>query len=199
MGEPCEVVKVLEAKKKKKKLDPFIKKRRIKGAVFGEYKRIPLNWEVPEYMKSLLKNVEKPTKIFLYHRKAGKNIGYQIAMEEKKRREKKAISEFRRRPYFKTIIEEVKGKPRGKENLDRIKFPCWCSYSDCGKRHIGIINRRYSWYMLFNIDKQLSQPKSNAVGDDNDLEKLMKDYDIEILKGELKLFKEVGEYTETKE
>lgn len=82
------------------------------------------------------------------------------------------------------------------EHLDKIKFPCFCRYKHCGKRHMGEIHRRYGWYILFNIDKQLSQPKSNAVGDDNDLGRLIKAFDIHILKGKIILFDDTDDTDE---
>lgn len=130
-------------------------------------KKKPIYTENPELIKSIKDNYQK-------------NM------------EKWQLQELRNRPYFKIIVTKVKGKPRGKENLTKIKFPCYCNYTNYDdKRYKGEIHRRYGWYMLFNIDKQLPLPKSNAIGDDNKLKRLIDKYNIEILKGELKLWREV--------
>lgn len=108
---------------------------------------------------------------------------------------KRKLAELRNRPYFKTIVTGVKGKPRG-ENLEKIKFPCWCSYFDCGdKRRYGEID-----LVFFNGNKrfrlrELRQSKLAeviyCVYHRDSLESLIEDYDIEILKGELHLWREV--------
>lgn len=197
--EYCEVFKILEAKNKKKKnLDPFIEKRRpksglrginSKGAIFSELVSMPLNWVVPEYTKPLL-NIYKPGRwIVSTPRYAGQNfVNKQI--------QKKKLKELHKRPYFKTTVEEVKGKPRGEENLDKIKFPCWCSYKCNGFVWVGALDRDFKYYYLNSMN---AQKDFNTVDKKTILKDLMDRYDIEILKGELKLWKEVGEYTKRKE
>ena len=218
------------------------KKAKPEGVVFSEFASTPLNWEMPEYMKMTEKLLcEKPNKIFFYHRKAGRNIAYQMAKEaiktitterearrnsmtplEKfdnrffnslyedhlkrlarckersklmhiidKKAKKKELSEFHKRPYLKVIIEEVKGKPQGEENIEKIEFPCYCSYVNGGKIYFGELNHS-RYYGLFRIDKQ---DKYNFVDEMSSLTDLIRVYDINILKAEVKLWKEVGEYT----
>ena len=62
---------------------------------------------------------------------------------------------------------KVKPRPKGNwvngENLDKIKFPCLCSYKNIGVEHKGMINRRLGWNILFNIDKQVLYPHSNEM------------------------------------
>lgn len=103
--------------------------------------------------------------------------------------EREKLKEFHKRPYFKTTVEIVKGKPQGKENLKKIKFPCYCSYVNFpGLRELGQINKGRN-YELFHVGKQ---GETNYVdGSFQTLKGLMKVYNIEILKGELKLWKVV--------
>jgi len=85
-------------------------------------------------------------------------------------------------------------KPKGNwvnnENLDKIKFPCFCSYS---KDRYGVITKTYIGeerviYTVHGIERQyfsLSSIKSY-----DNLEKLIKALDIHILKGKIILFEE---------
>jgi len=208
----CVVVKILEHKreKKKKKLDPFIEKRRPKGVMYSEF--AALSWGFPDIneINKILESLKQSRGAVTEFKSTsmGKNYIYGLYEElyeemkeeikkekEKEAQEKQALSDFHKRPYFKTIVEEVKGKPRGKENLKKIKFPCYCSYHAGGRygRWLGEINK--SWkrgegnrYYLSSVNEQRAY---SMVDDNSSLDDLMKDYDIEILKGELKLWKEV--------
>lgn len=202
--ESCVVVKILEAKKKRKEKSKF-----PKGAIFSEF----ANWELPDSntINMILESLKQTPGVVIEFQSTpiGKNYVYGLYEEikkekEKKSQEKKALSEFRKRPYFKTIVEEVKGKPRGEENLEKIKFPCYCThnaktdgYSGYGMiiTSLGItVNEEYT---LVDIGKQRN--KLTTVASNDSLERLIEIWDIEILKGELKLYKEVGEYTKKKE
>ena len=163
-----------------------------KGAVFSEFAMHLKNWEIPEYMKGLLKGLEKPNMVLSYHRQAGRNTAYEIIKKEEARRK---LSEFHKRPYLNVVVEEVKGKPQGKENLEKIEFPCYCSYVNGGKIYSGELNHS-RYYGLFRIDKQ---DKYNFVDEMSSLNHLMEVYKIQIVKAEVKLWREVGEYTKKKE
>jgi len=82
-------------------------------------------------------------------------------------------------------------KPKGNwvnnENLDKIKFPCFCSYMDCGEKHIGMLNKYVNWYRLYYLEKQRDD---NFVDDCTSLGNLIRDYDIHILKGKIILYEE---------
>ena len=75
------------------------------------------------------------------------------------------------------------------ENIDKIKFPCFCSYIYAGKKHIGMLNRYKDSgeYRLYNIDKQ---SKDNFEDDCTSLKNLIKDYDINIIRGKVILYEE---------
>jgi len=197
--QPWKVIKIIQHKGKKEKLDPFIEKRRPKGVVFSEFANMPLNWVVPKHIRRLLKGIEKPNIVFSYHRKAGKNIAYEImkAKEEQAKRVEKMVlarklKEFHRKPYLSVTLEEVKGKKQGKENLEKIEFPCYCSYWCNGHRWKGQINRDFDYYYLISMN---TQKDYNVISKRINLETIMDEWDIEILKAEVKLWKEVGEYT----
>jgi len=86
-------------------------------------------------------------------------------------------------------------KPKGNwvnnENLNKIKFPCFCSYIDSeNKKKIGMLNRYVKWYRLYNIEKQSDD---NFVDDCTSLKNLIRDYDIHILKGKIIIFDDTDE------
>ena len=124
--------------------------------------------------------------------------------------DERKLKELHNRPYFKTIVTEIKGKPNRGENLEKIKFPCWCAFD----HRKGIFGGKQGVHGIGKIDKiaedgqvqyQLSwadrQMGNSGVLDilvnlsvlctTPSLKRLMELYDIEILKGELKLWKEV--------
>jgi len=82
-----------------------------------------------------------------------------------------------------------------KENLDRIKLPCYCTFEWRGKRRLGKvenvaptemgISNGYSLYMLSEIDRQTNQQVGNTIDAKKSLNKLIKKYKINI--GKVKL------------
>jgi len=79
------------------------------------------------------------------------------------------------------------------ENLDKIKFPCFCSFEAAKNiRVIGMINRGY-----LNVYKYILTDISQQYDDSNlesalysDLKDLIKDFNIHILKGKVIIFEE---------
>ena len=81
------------------------------------------------------------------------------------------------------------------ENLDKIKFPCFCSYYShyLKRRRLGQIVLGYCgsfFYQLQQIEKQESNTGVGIIETRNSLEKLIKDGDIHILKGKIIIFEE---------
>ena len=82
-----------------------------------------------------------------------------------------------------------------KENLDRIKLPCYCTFEWRGKRRLGVItngeNREdeYSFrtfrYRLNEIDKQTHQEVGSVIDYEITLKELIEKYKINI--GKVKL------------
>lgn len=126
-------------------------------------KKKPIYAETAELVKSIKDNYQK-------------NMG------------KLQLQELRSRPYFKTIITRVKGKSSRGENLERIKFPCWCIYKIRGIENIGQLNKVHQCYNLYYVGEQ---GEENFIDGAYTLKGLMDNYDIEILKGELHLWREV--------
>lgn len=121
------------------------------------------------------------------------------------------------RPYFETKVVKVKKewtpghcpccgakreaeKPKGNwvnsENLDKIKFPCLCSYkqplADLNE-HLGIIEYvaicgEKARYILLNIEGQRRGCKLIPIFED--LKSLIESYEIHILKGKIIIFEE---------
>ena len=124
-----------------------------------------------------------------------------------KKKEQKEIVKFRGKKYIitrnmlngVTYLDEYKGKLKGNwvngENIDKIKFPCFCKYY---KDQYGIITKIYTGeeeerviYTIHGIERQyfsLSSIKSY-----DNLEKLIKAFDIHILKGKIILFDDTDE------
>jgi hypothetical protein len=84
------------------------------------------------------------------------------------------------------------------EDIDKIKFPCWCSFTPAKDvRVIGILNRGHIGggyrYVLIDVSQQYIDGNVESYLY-QDLSKLVKDFDIHVLKGKVILFeKEEGE------
>ncbi len=90
--------------------------------------------------------------------------------------------------------ENPKGNWVNGENLDKIKFPCFCSYVLNNKKYIGLIYKTMPIYVLccLNQDKTIGRRiMGNCIVDSYcSLETLIKDYNIHILKGKIIIFEE---------
>jgi len=90
---------------------------------------------------------------------------------------------------------ELEGNWVNGENLDKIKFPCFCSYKDLeGKLHYGELDFIYCLGNVFYRLRKLIQSEAGITiryeHTDSDLPTLIKAYDIHILKGKIILFEE---------
>lgn len=87
-------------------------------------------------------------------------------------------------------IEKSYKQPKGNfvngENLDKIKFPCFCSYGKNGE--VGFFSENDGHYYIAPIDKQ--KKKQKDVDSSFDLKKIIKKNDIHILKGKITIFEE---------
>ena len=89
-----------------------------------------------------------------------------------------------------------KGKPKGNwvngENLDKIKFPCFCSYrSHTGKKHYAQINKnRNSGIDAYEMSRLFQDDCESIFLSSNLLKKLIRKWDIHILKGKIIIFEE---------
>jgi len=135
----------------------------------------------------------------------------EVKVVKVKKKEQKEIVKFRGKKYIitrnkligKTYLDEYKGKSKGNwvngENLDKIKFPCFCSYKYGTGTHYGMITRtrlnlNRDHYTLHGIDKQhdsYSSIKSYPI-----LEGLIENYDIHILKGKIIIFDDTDDTDE---
>ena len=171
--------------------------KKIKGAVFSEYKGFELPLIIPEFKKLLLCYPRRSRTAF---------VEYYTAFKNKPIKEVKKVNKI---PYFELKVVKVKkvekewtpdycpccGQKKVEkkwvngENLDKIKFPVPCSYigSEDKKKHIGMLNCYVNWYRLYNIEKQ---SKDNFVDDCTSLKNLINSYDIHILKGKILIFEE---------
>ena len=95
------------------------------------------------------------------------------------------------------IMEKPKSNWINGENLDRIKFPCFCSYKIpkddslfYGELDINWRNG-HCWYELQELkqmNKEFSAIRFFITNDS--LKEIIQDYDIHILKGKIIIFKE---------
>jgi len=80
-----------------------------------------------------------------------------------------------------------------RENVDKIKFPCFCSYKRFGKRKYGILIQGFvhnlNEYILNHLDMQYEDIPVEIRS--HSLKKLIADYDIHILKGKVIVYEEV--------
>jgi len=119
-----------------------------------------------------------------------------------KKKEQKEIVKFRGKKYIitrnkligKTYLDEYKGKSKGNwvngENLDKIKFPCFCRWSDNG--WVGILIKDWkddeAVYTIVRIDRQTR--KSETYGSFKSLKEFIEAYHIHILKGKVIIYEE---------
>ena len=89
-----------------------------------------------------------------------------------------------------TVVEK-KGNWVNGENLDKIKFPCFCRYN---AGYTGMITKDgMNYYELHNIEKQADENYLGGrtlVAKELDLKILIKCWHIHILKGKIIIFEE---------
>ena len=109
-----------------------------------------------------------------------------------------SIDEYMSDTFIGDLQKKNKSKqPKGTwvngENLDKIKFPCFCRWSDNG--WVGMLIKDYvndePRYTIARIDRQTKQ--SETYGSFKDLKQMIKVYDIHILKGKVIIFDEEEE------
>jgi len=92
------------------------------------------------------------------------------------------------------LLVKEKGNWVNGENLDKIKFPCLCSFECGSERALGQLNCGYDdegdkdIYELHHIDKQYNN--INRASWRFKLKELIEDFDIHILKGKIIIFEE---------
>lgn len=187
------IIKILDIKKKPKVV-----------TVFSEFSA---PFVIPEYMKEIMKVIGKQGKVIFSHSRPGKNFMYgymrdhlaRVARCKERSKlihlidEREKLKEFHKRPYVKVVTEEVKGKPEGEENSDKIKYPCWCLYKIYGQSYTGQLNCDYRGdSYVYKLYKVVDQTKgANLIESSTSIQYLLSEYKIEILKGELRLWKVV--------
>ncbi|TET08086.1 MAG: hypothetical protein E3J83_04220 [Candidatus Atribacteria bacterium] len=88
---------------------------------------------------------------------------------------------------------ECKGNWVNGENLDKIKFPCFCSYDNSGKKSYGEINKNLDDFINeeFIISGITKQTKGLSVRYGyHSLKEMVEERHIKILKGKIILFEE---------
>ena len=194
-----------------------------KGVVFSEYAKTPFDffpWQEACYNIRYSKLPKRFS--WVYPRGAGRSYGVADAIkfrnetmqrikdaEAKKRaqvtkeKEAKERKIFRYRPYYKIITESVKGKDEGKDNLEKMKFPCWVTFIQNKEEKLGMLVTGFPdfkdiaclimEYQLIDMTEQRNQNSCCTVQRNRKLKVLMDRFHIEVAKGETKVRK-VGEF-----
>ena len=85
------------------------------------------------------------------------------------------------------VKEEKKGNWVNGENLDEIKFPCFCSYSNDNEKGIGFFSKNNGYYYIANINFQKRTQEDISDGR-HDLKAFITKNNIHILKGKIIIF-----------
>jgi len=117
------------------------------------------------------------------------------------RLEHKEVEKYNKKPYFLARLDTIKGRPDGKENLEKMMFPCYVIFrmSESGEDKLGQLvtgfpsPHNFIEYQLIDLSKQVEKYNCCTINRDKDLGKLMSKYYIEVIKGEAKMYK-VGKF-----
>ena len=113
------------------------------------------------------------------------------------RAEHKAREEYQERPYFLARLDTIRGKPEGKENLEKMMFPCYVIWkgNDEDQDKLGQLITGFpstkigTQYQLINLTRQVSVGQCCTVDRSVDLKELMDKWFIEVIKGETQMWK----------
>jgi len=114
------------------------------------------------------------------------------------------------RPYFEMKVVKVEGKkkeycPRcgseiimekavgnwvNGECIDKIKFPCFCSFRYFGEKMLGQINHSKNGELPYELVNITKQKDTNVYRHSGSLKELIENHDIHILRGKIILFEE---------
>jgi len=86
------------------------------------------------------------------------------------------------------ISRRGKGNWVNGENVDKIKFPCFCSFIWCRVKKYGMLYEMADEYILININSQYKYKLTSI--SNKSLKDLILTYDIHILKGKIVLYEE---------
>ena len=92
------------------------------------------------------------------------------------------------------IKDKYKGNWVNGENLDKIKFPCFCSYKSGNHKFYGEIDKNWD-DLAYDYVYQISQRTQQATGLSvvftyMSLEELFKNHKVKVLKGKIIIFEE---------
>ena len=93
----------------------------------------------------------------------------------------------------KTCPDHTEGDWVNGENLDKIKFPCFCrwDYGKGSKKYLGMINCTYhkdSCWQIIGIEEQKTE--ENVCRQADTLKELIEQHNVKILKGKITIFEE---------
>ena len=87
-------------------------------------------------------------------------------------------------------LHKEKGNWVNGENLDKIKFPCFCSFTYFGEKLLGQINHSENGDFPYEIVGMGKQRKTNVYRHSDSLKELIISHKIKILKGKIIIFEE---------
>ena len=143
------------------------------------------------FFETKVVKVKKEKKLYINPRGAGKSFKYWKNFSDMtlERIQINARRELERR---KTVEPKPKGNWVNGENLDAIKFPCFCSYKNNQIRFLGEINSSFrighgQEYILSYVE---GQGDTSIVEQNKSLKNLIEVHDIHILRGKIIIFEE---------
>jgi len=136
---------------------------------------------------------------FWFGRRAGRATLSKAPLEWMKQRHKesKEKKEYQKKPYFLARLDTIEGNPDGKENLEKMMFPCYVIFrmDKEGKDKVGQLvtgnppPHIQTEYQLIDMSYQVDVNSCCTIGRSHDLKWLMDKYFIEVVKGEAQLQK----------
>jgi len=209
-------IKKLKEEKKVRTIYPELEKILLKNVNTGWFYHYPVNKENESEARKL-----RVGKLVQYHHKNG--LDWELCRVEKiifkkpelkvkgtvfsefahvypyicSLIEDKKIKEYNEKPYFLARLDTIKGKPDGKENLEKMMFPCYVIWreNDNGQDKLGLLvtgfppPRQGTEYQLIDIQNQVAVDRCCTVNRNTNLKELMKRWHIEVVKGFAQLYK----------
>ena len=152
--------------------------RRYRYAYFNKWLK---EVKMRPYLEVKVVKVKKEKKYFTTQKFEGRLYGFYYDKN----------SEVHIEKIKKNIKEEKKGNWVNGENLDKIKFPCFCSYSDGegSERKKGFLSMNNGYYHIANINSQ-KKIQNDVTDPCCNLKEFITKHNIHILKGKIIIFEE---------
>ena len=143
-----------------------------------------------KYFETKVVKIKPKRTLQINPRGAGKSTKYWGYLSDEKL--ERLQIDIRRESERRKTIESKKGNWVNGENLDKIKFPCFCRFRIGKRKRLGQINndffKGYEQYTLSTIDRQVGNNETTAWCRYDNLKQLIKNNEVKILKGKITIF-----------